>query len=79
MTSGRQFEQLSYVPLSSVAIEGESKGLGCATTRCAPSCSSPVCPTRLDEIKNLHHYFRFGGVIVHLPCFAPVGRPGRRH
>ena len=45
MTSGRQFEQLSYVPLSSVAIEGEFKGLGCATTRYAPSCSSHVCPT----------------------------------
>ena len=36
-------------------------------------------PTRLDKIKNLYHYFRFGSVIVHLPCFAPVGRPDRRH
>ena len=33
--------------------------------------------TKLDKIKNLHHYFRFGGVIVHLPCFARWGdQPG---
>ena len=64
MTSGRQFEQLSYVPLSSVAIEGELKGLGCATTRCAPSCSSPVCPTQLDKIKNLHLEVRPGILII---------------
>ena len=38
---------------------------------------SQVRPTRLDEIKNLHHYFRFGGVIVHLPA-SPGGetQPG---
>ena len=51
-TSGRQFEHLSYVPLSSVAIEGESKGLGFTATRCAPLVQVPASPTITDEYQS---------------------------
>ena len=70
-TSGRQFEQLSYVPLGSVAIKGESKGLGCATTRCAPLVQVPSVPPTRTVYTHIFEMW-IGSLSTHRGLAIPV-------